>query len=346
MKHNQQGVALFQVLVTITMLVGIFSVILSKQVRLQGKISTSITLMKFEQVELSAERMVLDFLQQDRSSILDQRGTGPWPLLLDTPIEGILDSSIDYSIEPIDGRWSINLLYQQNSSEFKVPATTMLVNSATIEEDESQNALTDDWNGANFLEPETGAIRDSADLNDMLVEVSAFANSSQISGTNFDYDEPYYLKSGLPIADLSEVLLVSDRDIEQRHNLLELLTVNFSVLPVKAKLNINEASNTVLGSIHPDIKDGIIDEIIQKRGTIGFQSLDNFLNLPSMSEFTNDIPKELLTVNSEYFVARILVSMPTDNDQEPIERMRDIFIYRPMDPSQPVQIYQRKFVPL
>ncbi|MCJ8315244.1 MAG: general secretion pathway protein GspK [Saccharospirillaceae bacterium] len=343
---KQKGIALFQVLVTITILIGIFSVILSKQVRLQAKISTSIILMQFEQVELSSERMVMDFLQQDRTQLINDGFGYDWPLLLDQPIEGVLGASIDYSIYPLDGMWSINLLYQNNMEDFSTSPIEMLIKATDLDEQDTQNALTDDWDGINFSDPDTGEIRDTIVLKEMFNEISVFSKNSQISGSNFDYEEPYYLKSGLPLADLSEILLVSDRDNIQRLALLEILTDNFSVLPVKAKLNINEASSRVLASIHSDITDGIIKEIIQITDSTGFKSIDAFLNLDSMNEFKNNIPKRLLSVNSEYFVARILVTMPTDNDQEPIERMRDVFIYRPMDPSQPVQIYQRKFVPL
>jgi len=345
---KQKGVALFQVLVTITILISIFSIILSKQIRLQAKLSSSILLMQFEQVELSAERMVLNLLQEDRTKIIKDGLGKQWPLLLDKPVEGILDASIDYSIYALDGLWSINLLYQANIAGqiFTVPPTQILSESADLNEENTQNALIDDWDGINFLEPDTGAIRDIKQLDDMLKEIAAFTLNSQSRGTNFDYDEPFYLKSGLPIADLSEVLLVSDRTNEQRLKLLEVLNVNFSVLPPLAKLNINEASSKVLGSIHPDIKDGIIKEIEKITSSGGFSSLDRFLKLSSVSAFTNDIPAHLLSVHSEYFVARILVTMQTENDQGPIERMRDVFIYRPMNPSQPVQIYQRKFVHL
>ncbi|BCE02362.1 type II secretion system protein GspK [Marinicellulosiphila megalodicopiae] len=347
MIRNQKGVALFQVLVMITILIGIFGLILAKQVRLQGKLSTSITLMKFEQIELSAERLVLDFLQQDRLSISQNTTGHDWPYLMDKPLENILGASIDFSIYPLDGLLNLNLLYNEKTiNQYPFSAKEILAKSAIFETENSFNALQDDWSGDNFSDPQTGEIKSAVELEDFLLEASNFIQSSSNVGVNFDYDEPKYLKSGLPFADLSEILLVSDRTIEQRLSLYNIALENFSILPANSKLNINEAPARVLSALHPSLNSGIISEIIKIQDAGGFKSVDDFINMPSMQDFKEELPSSLLTHISEFFVARILITMPTDNEQDTIERMRDIFIYRPIDQSKPVQIYQRKFVPL
>lgn len=119
----------------------------------------------------------------------------------------------------------------------------------------------------------------------------------QLGAEDFDYLalEPPYRSGSVMMADSSEIRLLLDMDQETSDRLLPYVTA----LPDPfTKLNVNTASPVILQSLSTELTLEAAQALVDRRDQDGgFQSLDEFLQLPEMS----GVPGEGLGVQSAFF---------------------------------------------
>ncbi len=129
--------------------------------------------------------------------------------------------------------------------------------------------------------------------------------NGKISGADGAEDETYlsrdppYPTANRPLISLTELRLIEGFDQET----VRILSPFVTALPQRTAINVNTAPVEVIMSLHPEITHDDAETLEAARGTVGFESVKEFL---AHSALKNHIRNEQgLTVQSNFFLATI-----------------------------------------
>lgn len=273
-KRSIAGVALVQVLLILVILALISSNIQFQQRRDIDRTTNQLRTGQAREYLLSGEEIARQGLKldQDNSQIDDltelwNQPVGPFPLGVGR--EGELESgSITMSLQDLDGKFNLNWLSDQSGD-------------ANI------------WLGR--FQRMLSAMGISADIAN---ELRAWFNKE--SGVDYQYvnlEQPY-LPSSVPMAHVSEMLLIQGVD----RNIYEKLRPYVAALNPASKLNINTAPVEVLRSLNDVLADSTIDRMVSEREAEPFESLSDMIQRLQLTDKERDnLTGDRLVTISEYF---------------------------------------------
>ncbi len=120
-------------------------------------------------------------------------------------------------------------------------------------------------------------------------------------------EESYYRERGQtvkngPLDSLDELLRIRgfDRDLLVDRRLLDYVTV----APTDGKLNVNTAPAELLLDLHPDLREGLVEEIVRRRDEKDFTSMNDLKGVIGLADPLAARLDPLVKVNSFFFTIR------------------------------------------
>ncbi len=108
-------------------------------------------------------------------------------------------------------------------------------------------------------------------------------------------DTPYRA-ANQPLVDISELRLVKGYSVE----VIETLRPFIVALPEATSINVNTASAEVLSTVAEDLSTSDGESLVDARGEEGFESVDSFLQEPTLE--AKDVAAASLSVTSQWFL--------------------------------------------
>ncbi len=291
-KH-QEGVALFVILVMVTVMLMILATI-SYRHQLDFRRSSQVLITdQVVLLALSGESWIKRLLADDDNDYdsLEDDWAQAIPAL---PVEG---GWLTGCVMDLQGRYNLNNLgrYQQESFQNDLAS----LNSSDVDTYLNLLAILE----LNSFDERAAVIVDWIDADDELV----YAGSAE--DQDYSIERPPRMAANAPIANISELVTIKGYSAAD----LSVLRPFITVLPRRTGVNVNTASPTLLLALLPGLDQYIVDSVVANRPfedeTLFYELVADETGSMTVEEVRQQVPTDLVSVTTDFFELNARVSL-------------------------------------